>query len=299
MPRTGNQSKRKSSRTWRDISQGVKPKSMSSAAWKRMQLGRVKKIGAILVLALALLAGFRFATNVEQGPLLLSQAGKTLPVRYVQTQSDGVLDREWILGQLGLDQLGGDLLKIDITSVRRKLEDSAQVRKAQIEKRFPETLFVSVEEREPIARIVARSLQGNRLQLLVDAEGVVYEGIGYDSKLIASLPYLDIEGLKKEDGKFAKLEGLDEVGELLNEAKTIAPHLYRTWKVVSLRESPNIIVKSRNVKEARFEPKNYRSQLVKLDYIIDYNRSRMMNRVSKIDLTLGSQVPVKAAVFTH
>ncbi len=299
MPRNAASKKGSSSRSWKDISQEVKPKAMSSTAWKRLQVGRLKRIGLALVVAIVAIGALRFATNVNHGPRLLNTAGKELPVRHVEVVSDGVLGKEWILNQLDLDALGNNLLKIDVASVQQEFEAIPQVKRAQIEKQYPDTLFISIQEREPIARIVARNASGERLRLLVDGEGVVYEGVHYDSSLINVLPYLDIKGLKKEDGRFLKIEGLDEVGKLLSEAKSIAPHLYRSWKVVSLKDSPHIIVRSRTVKEARFEPKNYRRQLAKLDYIIDYNRSRMMGQVAKVDLTLGAQVPVKATVFTQ
>ena len=94
---------------------------------------------------------------------------------------------------------------------------------------------------------------------------------------------------------------MEIVDEFLDEAQKIAPHLYASWKVVSLKSWPNLVVKSEFAREAVFEPnpKGYRRQLAELDYIIDYHRSRSVRRVAKVDLTMRSQVPVTRASYVQ
>ena len=117
---------------------------------------------------------------------------------------------------------------------------------------------------------------------------------------VAGTYYFDISEL--QSGKVRGNGSLDPLNDdVLSEARTLAPHRYSSWKVVSFEAWPNIVVKSDFAREAVFEPNpnGYRRQLAELDYIIDYNKSRSVNRVARVDLTLKSQVPVTRASFVQ
>lgn len=288
------------SKSWKDIDQDVRAKSMSSTAFKRMFFARCRKSVITIVAIAAIAVGAKLFLETEDVSSALTQAGRALPLKMVETESD-VLDREWILHYLDLNRDGLNLLTLDLGEMKQSLESYSQIRSAELARQLPDTLFVSIQEREPIAKIIASDVDRARITLLVDQEGVVYEGIGYDSKMVRSLPSLDGIRLKRKDGGFEPISGMDVVEVLLTEARTLAPHLYRSWKVVSMEAWPNIVVKSDFAKEAVFEPTpgGYRRQLAELDYIIDYNKSRSVNRVARVDLTLKSQVPVTRASFVQ
>ncbi len=288
--------KARQSRTWKDIDQDVKAKSMSSTALKRMLLGRCKKAAIFLVLAVALALGARAFLMTEDVSSVLSKAGRSLPIKSIETESDA-LGHEWILDYLDLNGEGLDLLGIDLAEMKQRLESYPQIVSADLARQFPDTLFITIEEREPVAKVFAADIERGRVTLLVDGEGVVYEGFGYDSKRVKALPSLDGIRLKRKDGVFEPIDGMEMVAKLLSEAQSIAPHLYRSWRVVSLAESPNILVKSRFAREMIFEPSpnSFRRQLAELDYIIDYHKGRSLSRVDKVDLTLQTQVPVTRA----
>lgn len=288
------------SKSWKDIDQDVRAKSMSSTAFKRMFFARCRKLVVVIVAIVALGVGAKLFLETEDVSSALTEAGRALPLKMVETESD-VLDREWILHRLDLNREGLNLLTLDLGEMKQTLENYPQIRSAELARQLPETLFVSIEEREPIAKIIASDVDRARITLLVDQEGVVYEGIGYDSKLVRSLPSLDGIRLKRKDGGFEPISGMDVLEDLLTEARTLAPHLYRSWKVVSMEAWPNIVVKSDFAKETVFGTTQggYRRQLAKLDYIIDHNKSRSVYRVARVDLTLESQVPVTRASFVQ
>ena len=284
------------SKTWKDIDQDVRAKSMSSTAFKRMMLARCRKA----ILFVAVLAGLAGATKLllmrADFSEALTEAGRALPVKAIETSSDA-LDREWILDYLDLNRANMNLLSFDLAEMKARLEAYPQVRSAELARELPDTLHISIEEREPVARALAADVERGRVTLLVDREGVVWEGRGYDRKRIDALPYLDGIRLKRDEGRFQRIKGMEVVDDLLSEAQAIAPHLYSSWKVVSLASWPNLVVKSEFAREAVFgaNPKGYRRQLSELDYIIDHHKSRSVTRVARVDLTMNSQVPVTQA----
>lgn len=294
MARTLPQRAQKKPKTWKDIDQGVKPKTMSQASKKRVRMGRLRwMIGFVCTVAIVgLVAKLVLFSSV--GPRLLAQSGDALPVTEVEIRTDGVLTRNFILGITELNEGETDLLSLDIDILKDRLLSIPQVVGAEVERRFPDRLFISIEEREPIVRIRGQRSTGEKISLLADGDGVVFEGEDYDTKFLRSLPSLGGVGLKREGRGFAKIDGMNEVNDLLMEAKAVAPHIYRSWRIVSLERSPNIIVRSKIAKEVIFGPGNYRKNLAQLDYILDYYRGQLITNIDSIDLTLDNQVPVKA-----
>lgn len=288
------------SNSWKDIDQDVRAKSMSSVAFKRMIFGRCRKTFVVIGVIAALWGGAKLFVMTDDFSNALMQAGRALPLKTIETESD-VLDRDWILKRLDLNRDGLNLLSLDLGAMKERLEDHPQILSAELARQLPDTLFISIEERDPIAKVLASDLERGRITLLVDAEGVVYEGVGYDRKRVRALPFLDGIRLKRNDGRFEPIVGMDVLEGLLSEARMIAPHLYSSWKVVSMEAWPNIVVKSEFAREVVFEPSpdGYRRQLAELDYIIDHHRSRSINRVARVDLTLKSQVPVTRASYVQ
>lgn len=281
------------SKSWKDIDQDVKAKSMSTTALKRIIFSRCRKAVLYTLLVLVVFGGAKLFLMTEGVSAALTKAGKALPIEHIEIESDA-LTREWILSYLELDLDNLNLLGIDLGNLKERLERHSQVYSVKIARQLPDTLFISVKEREPIARVLAEDVERGRITLLVDREGVVYEGIGYEAKQVNGLPYLDGIRLKRNGGGFEPLKGMAHVDKLLAETKEIAPHIYRTWKVVSLEDLPKIVVKSSFAKKIVFEPTgaDYRRQLSELDYIIDYHKSHSFRSVAKVDLTMKSQVPV-------
>lgn len=281
------------SRSWKDIDQDVKAKSMSSTALKRAIFSRCRKLAFCAIFVLALAGGAKLILMTEGVSAALTRAGKSLPIKQIEIESDA-LSREWVLSYLDLDHGASNLLGIDLEALKERLEVNAQVSSVKIARQLPDTLFISIQEREPIARVLAEDVERGRITLLVDRNGVVYEGIGYDSRRISVLPFLDGIRLKRDEGQYETIEGMALVGKLLTETLEIAPHIYRTWKVVSLEALPKVIVKSDFAREIVFEPvsTDYRRQLAELDYIIDYHKSHSYKSIAKVDLTMNSQVPV-------
>lgn len=284
------------SKSWKDIDQDVRAKSISSTALKRLMLERCRNAVLVLVAIAAIAGAAKLLMMRGDFTEALTEAGRALPLKAIETTSDA-LDREWILDYLDLNMEEMNLLSFDLADMKSRLEAYPQIRRAELARQLPDTLYISIEEREPIAKALAADVERGRITLLVDRYGVVWEGLGYDRKRIQSLPFLDGIRLKRVDGQFERIKGMEVVDGLLSEARELAPHLYSSWKVVSLESWPNLIVKSEFAREAVFESnsKGYRRQLAELDYIIDHHRSRSVSQVARVDLTMNAQVPVTQA----
>ncbi|MEM9159001.1 MAG: FtsQ-type POTRA domain-containing protein [Verrucomicrobiota bacterium] len=298
-PRTKSKtsSPRKCGNSWKNIDQEVKKKDMSDASRRHFRSKALRKLAfAVCGLAVAAVV-VKYALFDDRAPELLSKAGRSLPVKSIEVQGDGALGFQWAMEYLELEDKELDLLTVDIQGLKGHLEKVPQIKRADVHREYPDGLFISIHERSPIARINAVDKQGDRIALYVDGEGTIFPGMDYDKQMTRSLPHLAGIRLKREGEGFAPIEGIESLDKLLSEARTIAPHIYKTWNVVSLEKLPQIVVKSRRAKEIVFEPRNYRRQLAKLDYIMDHQRGSLNSQMARVDLTLGAQVPVRLSAF--
>lgn len=289
---TAPKPRKRKSNTWKDIDQSVKPKAMSSASERRIWLGRLKVAGVALVVAAVAFGALQLSKVVDKGPELLTKAGESMPIRSIEIETDGSLEREWLLDYMDVGE-EENLLSVDLSELKGRLERIGQVRSAEIERRFPDALVVSIQERVPMARLLAQRSNGQKLLLFVDEVGVVFEGEHIDSSFARTLPFLDGVSLKKEGERFANIEGIEPVATLLSEARAIAPHIYSRWQVVSLEKQDRVIAKGAAAKQVIFDSAgDFRNQLGRLDFILDYYRSTRIGKIDHVDLTLGEQVPV-------
>jgi cell division protein FtsQ len=140
---------------------------------------------------------------------------------------------------------------------------------------------------------------GSPQAYMVARDGSVYQGVGYDLQLAETLPFLDGVKLVRSGSGFARIDGLDQVSDLLGAARANAPALYRTFRVVSLARfavDSTITVKSTEVDAITFGvvSDGFYKQLARLDYILDETRRQNPSQPLKaVNLAVGgSQVPV-------
>ncbi len=267
---------------------------MSSASERRVWMGRIKVTGVTLLFVAVIAGALHFLPKLEGGPEILTKAGESMPIQLIDVQTDGNLERDYVLRQLGVPE-DANLLSVDLDLLKARLEAIGQVQSAVVSRRFPDALEVTIKERQPIVRILAQRPNGETLKLFVDEEGNVFEADRMDPKISRTLPFLDGVALSKKDDGYSRIEGIKPLADLLSEAQAIAPHLYRRWQIVSLERDDVLIAKGKSAKEVIFaRNEDFRNQLGKLDYILDYYRSSQNGRIESVDLTLGDQVPVRS-----
>jgi len=286
----------RSGRSWRDINQEVKPRAMSRKG-RRRQYAAWLKAGAVTLLACGLVAGiYHLAHEWRTDRAAFADTVNSEPVRDVAVITDGTLNKQWVSQVLALPK-GVTLMTLDLPKMRNRLAAQGQVRTAVVTRRFPDILAVTLQERTPVARVLAQDGFGHPKQLFVAREGVVYEGTGYDPKMVASLPWLDGIRLVRQGTGFAPIEGMTEVADLLTTAYVDAPHLYRTWMVVSLAklvERDQILVKAEDVAEIIFSRKvDFYKQIAQLDSVLEEAKRHTDAAIVSINLALAGQVPVR------
>lgn len=288
-------------RSWREIPQPVKPRTMGREGRRRLAMAVGNIVGIVLVLGAAAWGVFEVIRVWENDPARITAPTKGAPIRDYTLRTDGVLGRDWVVRTLALPP-AASLMELDLVALKRLLEASGQVSKAVIERRFPDVLGVTLQERMPVARIMARIGDAAPVVFLVARDGIVYSGAGYDPAMIEGLPFLDGVRLTREGAGFVPVEGMTSVADLLGTAQGNTPDLYRTFKVVSLArfaDDRTLIVKSTEVDAIIFGASSdgFYKQLARLDYILDEARRHGPGQLKTVNLAIGgTQVPVS---FDH
>jgi cell division protein FtsQ len=287
-------------RSWRDIPQPMKPRTMSGGGRRRLAIAALRAVGAAAVIAGVAWAVWQVATVLRGNTGKMPAAARAVPVKDVLLITDGVLDRGWITRTLALPA-NAPLLGLDLQTLRARVLASGQVRNATLTLNFPDTLAVTISERSPVARIMANAGGGAPKELLVAPDGVVFEGVDFDPPMIKTLPWLEGFTLSRLKGVLQPIEGMTAVAELLAKAKLEAEHLYQTWDVVSLarlRSDGEIEVRSRNGTRITFGTReDYFPQLARLDLLLDTAARLKPGKIpNEINLANGKQVPVSAFV---
>jgi cell division protein FtsQ len=274
-------------RTWRQIPQPVRPRTMSREGRKRFAFA-VLKTGGLIVLAGTVGWAVVEMTNTWQSePKRIARAVGTAPVGRVDLVTDGVIDRAWVEGALALPH-NITLMELDLAPLQQRLLANGQVRSVVLTKSFPATLTVKITERSPVARLRAE----NGRDFIVARDGVIFNGIGYDKTMTDSLPWLAGVKVVRAGEGFAPIAGMETVASLLATARNEAPGLYQTWQVVDLARFDSdgeIEVRSSEIAKITFSTAlDFDTQVARLDYV----REARPAALKSVNLGLGSQVVV-------
>ena len=275
-------------RTWRDIPQPVTTRGMSREGRKRLAL----------VLGAAGWGIFELVSIWEANPARITAVASSVPLRDIALRTDGVLDKAWVERTLDLPK-GAGLMALNLSALQERLLATDQIRSAVVTRRFPDILVVNLQERSPVARIMARLGSAAPRVYMVARDGTVYQGTGYDRRLADGLPFLDGVKLSRSGDGFSRIDGMDRVSDLLGTALASTPALYRTFRVVSLARlaaDGTIEVRSTEVDSITFGAgtDGFYGQLARLDFILDETRRQNPSQPLKtVNLAVGGgQVPV-------
>lgn len=282
--------------SWREIRQEVQPRAMSRQGRCRQRLGWLKVGLLFLGVVLAAWGIYEIVYAWETDRTAVTAAVHSDPVCGLEPfVTDGVLTQQWVEGVINLPR-NATLMSLDLGALRDRLLAHGQVRGVVLTRNFPDKLGVAIQERTPVARVQAADASGRPQQLLVAKDGVVYEGIHSDLPMLSTLPFLDGIKLVRAGTGFRPIEGMDIVSDLLATAQLQAPHLYRSWQVVSLarlKENGEIMVRSKEIPVVLFSRKDdFFRQLSRLDFVMDAMRRLPDPAIKTVNLTLGSQVPL-------
>jgi cell division septal protein FtsQ len=230
----------------------------------------------------------------------LDQPRTSEPIRAIMFDTDGVLDERWVSQTLGL-RAGITLAEIDHFQLRDKLQAQGQVRRATVERVFPATLRVRIEERIPVFRIALMQddNEGPKLRLVAE-DGTLYQGLRYPRGALETLPWLI--PYRHADGSILPLNGIPRVAELMQIARGRNPMQYRSWQVISLQNYtgevnfPGEIIEIRSARIPRLilsANEDFSRQLDRLDALLEIIRSRGDPAIEQIDLSLRGSAAVR------
>jgi cell division protein FtsQ len=216
-----------------------------------------------------------------------------LTVRNIVIRSDLSLSREEILAIAGAEK---DVFYYDLDTgqIRDALERLPMVRKAEVEKVFPDALNITLYGREPLSLIFFTTPEGASVPLLIDDQGVVFE-IGatlseWDLPVITGIQFRKLEvgarlpeavqpmlrqlhELQRQDEKVFRL-----ISELRLIPKAVGPPeilLYPVQHPVRLRLSADL------------DPAVLRNAFVVLDLL---EGQGLLGRVKELDMRTGEVV---------
>ncbi len=297
-PSNKSKSSQATNRSWRQIRQAAPNNSVTVAAQKRKRIQLIKA-SATLVGLVALIGGITWGVTAwKSSGAMLELSDHNDPIRRILFETDGTLNETWLAQKLSIPR-GTSLTEVDIFQLKQGLETHGQVFAAHVERHFPDTLFIELEERMPSARLAVQGEFGVLETLFVAVDGTVYPSQHYDSGFVKTLPYLDgVKLAKLDSGAYKPIRGMDEVNALFGMARRDYPDLAESWRIVSLKmvtpeASPfpaSLIVRPRKGPELVFSTTDYRQQLEKLDVILrDLQRRRGnagLQDIESIDLSL-------------
>lgn len=213
-------------------------------------------------------------------------------IKQIDIDVNGSLPQAEVLRWSGVRK-GQNLFQVNLQEVKEKLMEVPYIGDVTVESRMPDTLKIHVEERQPVAVLVPKSMKGYRLAQSVyylDASSVVMKPkVGERLKPLPVLSGIDSE--KVAEGLRLKDSGVDAALNLLRLAE-----LSTTRQNLDLTEidvgTPGLLrVKTKDSGWIRFRNDYLSQQLKRLEVIYEYAQ-RENKVVNTVDLTPERNVPV-------
>ncbi|MDR1457391.1 MAG: FtsQ-type POTRA domain-containing protein [Puniceicoccales bacterium] len=207
-------------------------------------------------------------------------------------KTNGKITSPWLAHELHIRK-GTDLFSLDISSMRERLETISQIRNVLIEKRYPDTLYVKINECVPMLKLIA-NVDGEKKLLLVDEEdGRIFSPICYGREDVLDLLPVNLNLKTKNKIQFLPQEGISSVRELIAILKGEFLDIFQSIKFLDLRNYDHrqgaiwstIGLHLKNEIVVVLKPQDFHLQLMKLDYLINEKCQHNLHRVKKITIS--------------
>ncbi len=177
------------------------PAYLRRARWvDSLWLRAAARMSGLAVLGAGLVLGLQHSGQMDT--LMAEFSGRSAASVGLAAEQVEVRGLTWqspraVLAALGV-RAGAPLVGFSPARAKRLLENLDWVKRAQVLRRYPNGLLITIEERQPIARW---RIDGQ--ELLVDAEGVAIASL--DVRRFSALPVISGEGAEKEAASFINL----------------------------------------------------------------------------------------------
>lgn len=246
--------------------------------------------GIALGISLLLLLGVHFAS---QG--VLDHAfyrNQDFSLKTIDVQVNGGLSRGEILEWAQVAP-GMNLMRINLADVRTRLARMPHIASVSVQRQLPATLRITVDERQPVARIAPFSSSGNQLAQAVyyiDDKGVIMKP--KPGERIKPLPI--IRGVPHE---FIREGERTDRAELLSALNLLRAADYSALKSeldlteIEVQGRGYLVIRTRDQGRIVFRTDYLQEQIQRLRVILDYARDNQ-RFVRTVDLTPERNVPV-------
>ncbi|MDR2603349.1 MAG: FtsQ-type POTRA domain-containing protein [Puniceicoccales bacterium] len=207
-------------------------------------------------------------------------------------ETNGKITSAWLAHELHIRK-GTDLFSLDISSMRERLGTISQIRNVFIEKRYPDTLYIKINECVPILKLVA-NVDGEKKLFLVDEEdGRIFSPICYGREDVLNLLPVNLILRTKDKLQFLPQEGMSTVRELIATLKDEFLDIFQSIKFLDLRNYDHrlgaiwstIGLHLKNEIVVVLKPQDFHIQLMKLDYLINEKCQYNLHRIKKITIS--------------
>jgi len=252
-----------------------------------------RRVGIFLCLA-GSLATAALVTSVGMdvilGKLLYSNPDFTL--RRFQVEQQGKMGKGELVSATGV-RIGQNLLRIDLDDVKESIQRLPNVASVRVERRLPDTLFLAVEERRPVALICPTPTAGTQLAqstYYIDARGFVLKP--KPGEKLMSLPILrGISADEVVEGERTNNTDLKSALLFLKVAPLAPVRDGLDCSVIMIEGPGRFLVSTPRGGKIRFRSGYLEEQFDRLGVIFDYAESKG-KIVHTVDLTPERNVPV-------
>ena len=284
--------------SWRKIQQGRQRGNTTRTAKKRrlLILFRTSLLVLLLVTIVAGIVVLRYFGEIvkDPSPQVSNQALQ------LEFSSDGVLTEDWFRNRFG-GMLYTDIRQIDVGDLKQQLESFGQVSAATVTVTLPALLVVELQERVPILRVRLKDEDGHASVLLIARDGILFDGANYPPETLRRLPGVAGLRLRRGGDGYLPVEGLGQVAELLDLAKSRLPALYRHWRVIDLSDwnpeleyRPSLVrVRSSHIEEIVFSTHGIEQQITRLGGILEHIQRYQLCQPKLIDLSFSEEAVIR------
>ncbi len=249
----------------------------------------VKFITWTLLLTAVCIILFFFFKNITPKKI----PGNKIFLESIKFETNGYITKNFLIRALSIKK---NVLfsEINILKLKEKLLNISQIKDVYIERQFPASIFIKIQEREPLLKFVVRNKEKLELLFIDKSDGSIFRGACLPKSIILSLPYseLNLEKSKQNKIGYQNIQGIKPIAHLINLLQNEYPEIYKDINKFSLlRYDPRINAPWSRIevyqKSGRiivFNPQNLEIQLLNLDFMLNDNKLKH-HKVKKIDLS--------------
>lgn len=178
---------------------------------------------------------------------------------------------------------GMSIFEIDIDRLKERLKKEPWIREARVERRFPNTLNIDIQERVPFAVLLSKE------RYLLDDSGFVIKRV--DDEKQANPLIKGAENVDIEIGNRVSKEGVRKGLEILKSLKSAGLYDLKDISMIDISKGERVSVKTRDM-DIRLNTDNFKREISRLKTVSKLLK-RDKRRIAYVDLSFEKKIIVK------